>query len=85
MVQEGALGNLNRHHLSRGAHGGGEQWNTETRGFRQVQASLRIKTLCHVCVKHTYNTFKTIILLKIKFLHFSLKITWLRNRRYFKR
>jgi hypothetical protein len=35
---------------SSGAHRGGEQWNTKTRGFKQVWASVTIKTLCHVCV-----------------------------------
>jgi hypothetical protein len=34
--------------------------------------------------KHTYEAFKTIILLKIKLLHFSLKITMI-SRRFFKR
>jgi hypothetical protein len=37
------------------------------------------------CNKHTYKAFRTIISLKIKLLHFSLKITTLRNRRCFKR
>jgi hypothetical protein len=35
--------------------------------------------------KHTYEAFKIIILLKIKLLHFSLKITRMRSRRCFKR
>jgi hypothetical protein len=35
--------------------------------------------------KHTYETFKTIISLKIKLLHFSLKITMIRSRMFFKR
>jgi hypothetical protein len=35
--------------------------------------------------KHTYKAFKTIISLKIKLLHFSLKITMIRSRRFFKR
>jgi hypothetical protein len=35
--------------------------------------------------KHTYEAFKPIISLKIKLLHFSLKITRLRSRRCFKR
>jgi hypothetical protein len=37
------------------------------------------------CSKHMYEAFKTIILLTIKLLHFSLKITRLRSRRCFKR
>jgi hypothetical protein len=35
--------------------------------------------------KHTYEVFKTIILSKIKLLHFRLKITKIRSRRFFKR
>jgi hypothetical protein len=35
--------------------------------------------------KHTYEVFKIIILLKIKLLYFSLKITMIRSRRFFKR
>jgi hypothetical protein len=35
--------------------------------------------------KHTYKAFKTIISLKIKLLHISLKITRMRSRRCFKR
>jgi hypothetical protein len=35
--------------------------------------------------KHTYEAFKIIILLKIKLLHFSLKIIMIRSRRFFKR
>jgi hypothetical protein len=35
--------------------------------------------------KHTYEAFKTIISLKIKLLHFSLKITRVRSIRFFKR
>jgi hypothetical protein len=34
---------------------------------------------------YTYEAFKTIILLKIKLLHFSLKITMIKSRRFFKR
>jgi hypothetical protein len=30
-------------------------------------------------------SIQSIILLKIKLLHFSLKITWMRSRRFFKR
>jgi hypothetical protein len=37
------------------------------------------------CIKHTYKAFKTIISMKIKLLHFSLKITRMRSRRCFKR
>jgi hypothetical protein len=39
----------------------------------------------HECVKHTYEAFKTIISLKIKLLHFSLEITRMRSRMFFKR
>jgi hypothetical protein len=35
--------------------------------------------------KHTYEAFKNIISLKIKLLHFSLKITMIRSRRFDKR
>ncbi len=35
--------------------------------------------------KHTYEAFKTIISLKIKLLHFILKISMIRSRRFFKR
>jgi hypothetical protein len=37
------------------------------------------------CNKHTYEAFKTMVSLKIKLLHFSLRITRLRSRRCFKR
>jgi hypothetical protein len=35
--------------------------------------------------KHTYEAFKIIISLKIKLLHFNLKITMIRSRMFFKR
>jgi hypothetical protein len=35
--------------------------------------------------KHTYEAFKTIISFRIKLLHFGLKITRIRSRRFFKR
>jgi hypothetical protein len=37
------------------------------------------------CSKHIYEAYKLRISLKVKLLHFSLKITRLRSRRCFKR
>jgi hypothetical protein len=37
------------------------------------------------CSKHTYEAYKIKISLKIKLLHFALKITRMRSKRFFKR
>jgi hypothetical protein len=57
-----------------------QKWGVCLPGFGSGD-SRRSENAC----KHTIKEFKTIISLKIKLLHFSLKITMVRSRRFFKR